>query len=106
MNLRCALLLLPVVALCGCSSPTTTAANPANAAPAPTAMHPVDCVECFTIIEYVRGGPPHAPNERVEMRCDMCCNLLTFITDEEGQLWVSSTQEPEPRPCNLCAPGR
>jgi hypothetical protein len=103
MNLRCALLLLPVVALCCCSSPTATAAN---AAPAPTAMHPVDCVECFTIIEYVRGGPPHAPHERVEMRCDMCCNLLTFITDEEGQLWVSSTQEPEPRPCNLCAPGR
>jgi hypothetical protein len=103
MNLRCALLLLPVVALSCCSSPPATAAN---AAAAPTAMHPVDCLECFTIIEYVRSGPPRAPRGRVEVRCDMCCNLLTFVTDDEGQLWVSSTQEPEPRPCNLCAPGR
>jgi hypothetical protein len=100
MNLRCALLLLPVAAFSCCSSPT------ANPTPVTAAMHPIDCAECFTIIEYVRSGPPHAPRERVEMRCDMCCNLLTFVTDEEGQLWVSSTQEPEPRPCNLCAPGR
>src|SRR5262245_16065988 len=100
MNHRCALLLLTVAAFSCCSSP------PANPVPVTAAMHPVDGAECLTIIEYGRSGPPHAAHERVEMRCDMCCNLLSFVTDEEGQIWVSSTLEPEPRPCNLCAPGR
>jgi hypothetical protein len=102
MNLRCvsSLLLLPVLALGGCSSTTITSA------PTTRAQHGIDCASCFTIIEFMRSGPRHQSHERVQMRCELCCNTLTFTTDDIGQMWVSSTNEPEPRPCDVCAPGR
>ena len=102
MRIRCvpALLLLPALLLAGCAAGTDTPPVAARA------VQGVDCPACFTIIEYMRGSPREQAPDRVEVRCELCCELLTFTTTADGQLLVSTTAHPEPMPCDVCAPAR
>src|SRR5262249_59086460 len=92
-------LLFPALTLAGC------AASSESTESTPPATYGIDCPECFTIIEFVRGSP-RTPNDRLQMRCELCCEMLTFTTDSNGGLTVATSSHQAPLPCELCAPAR
>jgi hypothetical protein len=63
-----------------------------------------DCPCCFTIVECMRNGVGVECDEVQTVRCERCCEQLTFTKIGSSLLLVSTTRTPEPMPVQSCMP--
>jgi hypothetical protein len=90
------------LAMAACTAATESANEPAVASA--QAGFGIDCPCCFTIVECMRNGVGVECDEVQTMRCERCCEQLTFTKGEGGQLFVATKRAPSPMPVQVCMP--
>ena len=88
-------------ALAACSASSDAVRGPAAAA---TGALGIDCPCCFTIVECMRNGVGVECEEAQTVRCERCCQQLTFTRGEGGMLYVATDSAPAAMPAQACMP--
>lgn len=92
---------LLALAFAACSASSQAARVPAAAAAGALG---IDCPCCFTIVECMRNGVGVECEEVQTVRCERCCQQLTFTRGEGGMLYVATESAPAAMPAQACMP--
>ncbi len=94
---------ISVLALGFAACATSSGTAPVPAVAAIRALG-IDCPCCFTIVECMRNGVGVEGDVVQTVRCELCCEQLTFTKGERGMLFVATQCGMVPMPAQACMP--